>query len=356
MKLFTGLIENEKDARLVDTLEILNFRGYIAECSKEVLQRLLREDHVVKYIENDGIVKASADTCYIQKGATWGIDRINERSPNIDNTYTYQIPPTAVDAFIVDTGIYIQHKDFGGRAVWGANFVDNQNTDCNGHGTHVSGTVGSTTYGVSKNVTLIAVKVLNCEGSGTNAGVLQGINYVAKNKNKNRPAVANMSLGGGYSQALNDAVSAAVSAGVVFAVAAGNENQNACNVSPASTPQAITVGATTLTADGWSDENVDQRASFSNWGTCVDIFAPGQDITSTWIGSTTATETISGTSMASPHVCGAAAVYLEQNPSASATAVANALVAAATSGVIDLACSSSACSKSPNSLLYSVCS
>jgi subtilisin family serine protease len=209
--------------------------------------------------------------------------------------------------------------------------------DCNGHGTHVSGTVGGSTYGVAKSVTLIAVRVLDCSGSGTNSGVIAGMDWVTSNRVL--PAVANMSLGGGFSQAVNDAVTRLTNSGVSLAVAAGNENQDACNTSPASAASAITVGATT---------NTDARASFSNWGTCLDVFAPGNNITSAWYSSTTATNTISGTSMASPHVAGVAALYLQGNPSASAATVASAITSTATTGVV-----TSAGTGSPNRLLYS---
>jgi subtilisin family serine protease len=212
--------------------------------------------------------------------------------------------------------------------------------DCNGHGTHVAGTVGGSTYGVAKGVTLIAVRVLDCSGSGTNSGVIAGIDWVASNRVL--PAVANMSLGGGASQAVDDAVARLTGAGVTLAVAAGNENQDACNTSPARAPSAITVGATTSS---------DARASFSNWGTCLDIFAPGNNITSSWYSSTTATNTISGTSMASPHVAGVAALYLQGNPSATPATVTSAITSTATTGVV-----TSAGTGSPNRLLYSLLS
>jgi subtilisin family serine protease len=214
-------------------------------------------------------------------------------------------------------------------------------TDCNGHGTHVAGTVGGTLHGVAKGVSLVAVRVLGCNGSGTNAGVIAGVDWVANNHVK--PAVANMSLGGGASTTLDNAVANAISKGVTFAVAAGNGNflgiaQNACNYSPARVPSAITVGATTKT---------DAKASYSNYGTCVDIFAPGSSITSAWYTSTTATNTISGTSMASPHVAGVAALYLQSNPGATPAGVASALIAGATLNKV-----TSPGSGSPNRLLF----
>jgi len=231
--------------------------------------------------------------------------------------------------------------------------VMEKNTDCNGHGTHVAGTVGGALYGVAKKVSIIAVKVLGCTGSGTNSGVISGVQYTATNR-KGKPTVANMSLGGGYSQALNDAVKAAVNAGVVFAVAAGNENQDACNVSPASEASAITVGATDVEDKG-SETQIDIRASYSNFGKCVKVLAPGSLIKSAWYTSNTATNTISGTSMASPHVAGVSALILGENPTATPAQVLSTLVSQSTGDEIDLACTSTACRATPNKLLYSAC-
>jgi serine protease len=275
----------------------------------------------------------------------------------LDGIYNYNSvgAGAGVDAYIVDTGVYAAHNDFQpNRATQAVNFVDGANDDCNGHGTHVAGTVGGNLYGVAKEVNIIGVKVLNCQGSGTTIGVLDGVNYVRTSAQASRrPSVANMSLGGGASSSLDSAVASAVTAGVTFAVAAGNENQDACNVSPAREKSAITTGATVV-----ADENsvqVDTRSSYSNFGTCVSLFAPGSLITSAWIGSPSATNTISGTSMASPHVAGAAAVYLSLNSGASPAAVKSALVSSSTSGVISLKCLKRGCSDSPNKLLYSAC-
>jgi len=228
-----------------------------------------------------------------------------------------------------------------------------KNTDCNGHGTHVAGTVGGKTYGVAKQVELVAVKVLGCTGSGTNAGVISGINWAASNR-KGRPGVANMSLGGGKNKATNDAVAAAVKTGLTFAVAAGNENQDACNVSPASEPSAITVGSTEVSDDDAFQE--DARSSFSNFGTCVKIMAPGSLVKSAWYTSNTATNTISGTSMASPHVCGAAALILGANPSATPAEVLSTLSDDSTLDEINMVCSTTACRNTPNKMLYASCS
>jgi len=209
--------------------------------------------------------------------------------------------------------------------------------DCNGHGTHVAGTVGGSTYGVAKGVTIVPVRVLDCQGSGTNSGVIAGVDWVTANRSG--PSVANMSLGGGASTALDDAVNRSISAGVTYVVAAGNDNQNACNSSPARVPNAVTVGATTSS---------DARASFSNYGSCLDVFAPGSSITSAWHTSNTATNTISGTSMASPHVAGVAALYLQGSTGASPATVTNAITSTATTGVL-----TGIGSGSPNRLVYS---
>ncbi|KAJ3112788.1 hypothetical protein HDU96_004168 [Phlyctochytrium bullatum] len=236
--------------------------------------------------------------------APWGLRRIAQRDLPLPSVYTAH--PSAgegINSYIIDTGILVSHSDFGGRARIGASFsTDNNDVDGNGHGTHVAGTVGGTTYGVAKKTTLIAVKVLSSGGSGSNSDVIAGVEWVARNATASgRRSVANMSLGGGASAALDQAVANAVSAGVTFVVAAGNSNANACTASPARAPSAITVAA--------SDIN-DVIASFSNRGSCVDVIAPGVSVLSTWIGGNTATRSISGTSMASPHVAGIAAVVL----------------------------------------------
>jgi subtilisin family serine protease len=244
-----------------------------------------------------------------QGDPTWGLDRLDESTLPLDDNYHYEYTGSGVKVFIVDTGIRSSHREFGGRVQCGYSiFRSGSCEDKQGHGTHVAGTVGGSIYGVAKNVDLVTVRVLDSSGNGSTSGVLAGIDYIRRQKQNNpgTPMVANMSLGGGSSAALDAAVDSVVAAGVVFAVAAGNADMNACFSSPASADNAITVGATNIR---------DIRSSFSNYGPCVDIFAPGEQITSAWASSVGAINTISGTSMAAPHVAGVAALYLEANPS-----------------------------------------
>ncbi|WP_030622913.1 S8 family peptidase [Streptomyces sclerotialus] len=308
--------------------------GYAAHLSAAEARRLAA-DPAVDQVFQDTTVHATATQ---SNPPSWGLDRIDQTNLPLDKRYTY--PDSAgsgTTVYVIDTGVRVSHQDFGGRAVNGYDAVDNDNVaqDGNGHGTHVAATAAGTSYGVAKKAKVVAVRVLNNSGSGTTAGVIAGIDWVTRNHSG--PSVANMSLGGGASTALDNAVKNSIASGVTYAVAAGNSNLDAGTSSPARVPEAITVGATTST---------DARASYSNYGSRLDLFAPGSSITSAWRTSDTATNTISGTSMATPHVAGAAAVYLAGHPSASPAAVSSALVSGATSGVV-----TSPGSGSPNKLL-----
>jgi subtilisin family serine protease len=323
--------------------------GYSARLRPEDL-RALRADPSVAYVVKDGVARIAKERRSGRRGvsisgdttvsaASWGLDRIDQRSRPLNGTYSYTDTGAGVRAYILDTGVNTSHVEFQGRASHGRDFVDNDGdaSDCHGHGTHVAGTVAGRTYGVARNAWVVAVRVLNCEGSGTWGGIIAGLDWVAANAP--RPAVANLSLGGSRNQAVDDAVARLTASGVTVVVAAGNSYGNACNYSPAAAPSAITVGATT---------SGDKRASYSNYGTCLDLFAPGSSIVSAWgTGGNSATRTASGTSMASPHVAGVAALYLEDLPGASPSTVTGAIVAKATTGKLK-----STGSGSPNRLLF----
>ncbi|MEU0885314.1 S8 family serine peptidase [Lentzea sp. NPDC005914] len=296
----------------------------------------LAADPKVAYVQQD----AEVHLLDVQQNPpSWGLDRVDQRDLPLSNSYQYDTMASNVHAYIIDTGVRTTHTTFGGRATWGTNTSgDGNNSDCNGHGTHVAGNIAGSQYGLAKGAQVVAVKVLNCQGSGTTAGVVGGIDWVTANAIK--PAVANMSLGGGGDTTLDSAVKRSIAAGITYAIASGNSNTDACSTSPARVPEAITVNASTIN---------DARASFSNYGTCTDIFAPGENITSSWNTNDTATNTISGTSMATPHVAGAAALWLATHTTDSPAAVWAGLSAASTPNKI-----TNPGTGSPNKLLYTL--
>ncbi|MFZ4811923.1 MAG: S8 family peptidase, partial [Ilumatobacteraceae bacterium] len=310
--------------------------GVAADLTKGELTTLLR---------NPNVVSVTADTPVYALGTqqsppAWGIDRIDQPALPLSGSYGY--PDTAgagVTVYVVDTGLRADHVEFTGRVAPGFTVInDGYGTgDCEGHGTHVAGTAAGSTFGVAKQATVVPVRVLNCSGSGSLSGVIAGLDWIAANHTTG-PAVANLSLGGAASASLDEAVNRVIADGVTVVVAAGNSNADACGVSPARAPAALTVGATTTS---------DARASYSNVGPCLDLFAPGSGINSAWWTSSTSVATLSGTSMAAPHVAGAAALIAGQNPSWTPAQVAAQLVASATVGAV-----ASAGTTSPNRLLF----
>ncbi|MGW2400586.1 S8 family peptidase [Kitasatospora sp. NPDC001664] len=307
--------------------------GFAVRLSPEAARRLAAEPGV-RRVEADGLAHVTGTQ---SNPPSWGLDRIDQTALPLDKSYTYPNTASNVTAYVIDTGVRLTHQDFGGRAVSGYDFVDNDSnaSDCQGHGTHVAGTVGGSAYGVAKGVKLVSVRVLDCNGSAPWSTVIKGVDWVTANAAK--PAVANMSIGGDTDQTLNDAVAKSIASGVTYAVAAGNSSKDACTSSPASLGAAITVGAT---------DSSDARASYSNYGTCLDLFAPGSAIVSASNSGDTASTSMNGTSMASPHTAGAAALLLSANPSWTPQQVRDQLVADATTGKV-----TNAGSGSPNRLL-----
>ncbi|KAF7726346.1 serine protease [Apophysomyces ossiformis] len=312
-------------------------KGYSGRFDDAII-RLIRSSPDVAYIERDSMVYANE----LQRDAPWGLARVSQREKLSSGTYEYEYDKNGgegVKVYVIDTGINVDHEDFEGRAIWGITVPKNdKNEDGNGHGSHVAGTVAGKTFGVAKKAQPVAVKVLRSNGSGTMSDVIKGVDWsieqhegdkaAAKQAGKKfKGSVANMSLGGPNSAALNDVVNRAVEAGIVFAVAAGNENDDACYYSPSGAERAITVGATSV---------IDERAFFSNYGPCVDVFAPGLNVLSVWRGSKDATRTISGTSMASPHVAGLAAYFLSiEDSETTADAIKAKILRLATKDILD---------------------
>ncbi len=310
-------------------------RGFVVEANDGALAKLLADPRVA-YVEEDGMAYPNAT----QSGATWGIDRVDQANLPLNGAYIYDTTASNVHAYVIDSGVLDTHTEFSGRMGNGytAIFDGRGTSDCNGHGTHVAGTLGGTTWGIAKGVTIHPVRVFGCSGGSAWSTIIAGIDWVTANHVK--PAVANMSLGGSGNTSVDAATNTLINAGVTVVVAAGNQNANACGYSPARVPNAITVGST---------QSNDARSSFSNFGSCLDIFAPGSSITSAWWTSTTATAVLNGTSMASPHVAGAAALHLADNPNVAPSQVTAALINKATLNKV-----TSAGSGSPNRLLYTL--
>jgi subtilisin family serine protease len=340
-----GSLSNSVDGTVIAQFS-RTIRGFTVRTSAEKISKLAADTRVAG-IYQDRVVRAdTVQPIPAPPSSPWGLDRIDQRNLPLSRSYAYVRGASNVRAYVLDTGIRVSHSQFGGRATFGftATGLPEPGVDCHGHGTHVAGTIGGSTFGVAKLVRLVAVKVLDCEGSATETQVMEGIEWVTANAVL--PAVANMSLGGPKFPPLNAAVAASIDRGVTYVVSAGNSNAPAYDFSPASTPAAITVGSTG-NADNPTNPVTDARSFFSNFGQAVDIFAPGAFIRSTWNLSDTSTNTISGTSMAAPHTAGAAALYLGVFPSSIPETVRDALIARSTAGKV-----TNPGTGSPNRLLY----
>ncbi|MEO4181500.1 S8 family peptidase [Acinetobacter pittii] len=333
---FAQGIAKQHGGKVLQTYDAVlkGFAIYLPDVAGTAFVEAMKKNPKVVSVENDTIMKIDATT---QSNPDWGLDRIDQKNLPLDSAYSYLQTGSGTTAYIVDTGILSTHQQFSGRVLSGYTAISDGNgtSDCHGHGTHVAGTVGGSTYGVAKNVSLVPIRILGCDGSGASSNVIAGLDWILKNGKK--PAVVNMSLGGEANASLDSAVENLFNNGYVMVVAAGNSNTDACSSSPARVSKAITVAAT---------DSTDTRASYSNYGSCVDIFAPGSQINSSWIGSNTATKVLNGTSMATPHVVGVVAEMLQSTPTATPQTISNNLLNQASNNVVKNP------SGSPNRLLY----
>ncbi|MFV5363560.1 S8 family peptidase [Acinetobacter oleivorans] len=333
---FAQSIAKQHGGKILQTYDTVlkGFAIYLPDVAGSAFVEAMKKNPKVLSVENDTVIKIDATT---QSNPDWGLDRIDQKALPLNSAYSYLQTGSGTTAYIVDTGILSTHQQFSGRVLSGYTAISDGNgtTDCNGHGTHVAGTVGGSTYGVAKNVSLVPIRILGCDGSGASSNVIAGLDWILKNGKK--PGVVNMSLGGDANTSLDSAVENLFNNGYVMVVAAGNSNADACSSSPARVSKAITVAAT---------DNTDTRASYSNYGSCVDIFAPGSQINSSWIGSNTATKVLNGTSMATPHVVGVVAEMLQSTPTATPQTISTNLLNQASSNVVKNP------SGSPNRLLY----
>lgn len=318
---FAQNIAKQHGAKVLQSYDTVlkGFAIYLPDTAATAFVEAMKKNPKVLSVENDIVMKIDATT---QSNPDWGLDRIDQKALPLNSAYSYLQTGSGTTAYIVDTGILSSHQQFSGRVLSGYTAISDGNgtTDCNGHGTHVAGTVGGSTYGVAKNVNLVPIRILGCDGSGASSSVIAGLDWILKNGKK--PAVVNMSLGGDASTSLDSAVENLFDNGYVMVVAAGNSNTDACSASPARVSKALTVAAT---------DNTDTRASYSNYGSCVDIFAPGSQINSSWIGSNTATKVLNGTSMATPHVAGVVAEMLQSTPTATPQTISTNLLNQASS-------------------------